>query len=97
MKKTQYPSALGRILAFYANRHPYVSVGLGVWAIGCIAISIKTMSLLGLALIMAAVILLAAIHALRVFLEDLGSRTMKEKRRLRKEIRRQQLLNYLKE
>ena len=97
MKKTQYPSVIGKILAFYANRHPYVSVGLGVWAIGCIAISIKTVSLLGLALIVAAVILLAAIHALRVFLEELGSGTVKEKRKLRKEIRRQQLLNYLKE
>lgn len=97
MKKTQYPIVLGRILAFYANRHPYISVGLGVWAIGCIAISIKTMSLLGFALIVATVILMAVIHALRVFLEDFGSRTMKEKRRLRKDIRRQQLLNYLKE
>lgn len=84
------------ILSFFAKRHPYSTVGLGIWIIGCIGISGKTKSMLGLALIFAVVCAMILFKAIWHWLEDLGSSRMKAIRKQKKQLRNEQLIDFLK-
>lgn len=71
-------------MIYLGQRHPYMTVGLMVWCMGCIGIAISRSFSLGIMLIIGVVGIIVVIRWMFNTLEDFGSERKKVQRKLRK-------------
>lgn len=92
-KAAIYLKIIWLTMEYIGHRHPYMTVGLTVWCIGCLGIAITNFFSLGILLISGVIGAIAIIWWMFITLEDFGSVGKKTQRKLRK---KEALESYLK-
>ena len=92
-KAAIYLKIIWLTMKYIGHRHPYMTVGLTVWCIGCLGIAITNSFSLGILLISGVIGAIAIIWWMFITLEDFGSVRKKTQRKLKK---KEALESYLK-
>lgn len=82
-------------MIYLGQRHPYMTVGLVVWCMGCIGIAISRSFSLGMMLIIGVVGIIVVIRWMFNTLEDFGSERKKVQRKLQKKEAFEKYLKFL--